>query len=111
MDLRFSSLESSDDLAKAEIKIKLIKADIHARLHIEKSTIQIKSTFLARNSNQIPISFKILDALSGDKGLSGSVLRFDRPTEQSAGSELTLALNYTFKKPARAATKSLSHRV
>jgi len=111
VDLKFSSMESTDVHAKTEIKLKLLKADRYVRLHMEKSTIQIKSAFISRNAKQDPITFKILDGLPGDKGLSGSVLRLDLGSEHPAGSELTLALDYTIKKPARAATKGLLHRV
>jgi aminopeptidase N len=111
VDLKFSSMESTDVHAKTEIKLKLLKADRYVRLHMEKSTIQIKSAFISRNAKQDPITFKILDGIPGDKGLSGSVLRLDLGSEQPAGSELTLALDYTIKKPVRAATKGLLHRV
>ena len=104
IDLNFSSMESSDVQAKAEIKLKLLKADRYVRLHMEKSTIQIKSSFVSRNSKQDPVSFKILDAIPGDKGLSGSVLRLDFGSEQPAGSEATVVIDYTIKKPVRAAT-------
>jgi aminopeptidase N len=111
VDLKFSSMESTEVHAKTEIKLKLLKVDRYVRLHTEKSTIQIKSTFVARNSKQDPITFKILDGIPGDKGLSGSVLRIDLGSEQPAGSEITLAVDYTIKKPVRAATKGLLHRV
>jgi hypothetical protein len=70
-------MESSDIQAKAEIKLKLLKADRYARLHIEKSTVQINSILVARITKQDPISFKILDGVPGDTGVSGSVLRLN----------------------------------
>lgn len=111
VDLKFSSMESGDVQAKTEIKLKLLKADRYVRLHIEKSTIAIKSSFLINGSKRESAKFRILDGIPGDKGLSGSVLRIDLGSEQPAGSELTLALDYTIKKPVRAATKGLLHRV
>jgi len=109
--LKFSSMESTTINASAKITIKLLKPDRHIKLHAEKSTVTIKSASLIQGQDQKSIRFKMIDGLNGDKGLSGSVLNLDLPTEERAGTELTVALSYTIEKPTRGAAKGLMHRV
>lgn len=111
VSLGFPSMESSEIKAKASVQLKLLKADRHVRLHMEKSTLKISSVALQNDSREVPLKFRILDGLAGDKGLSGSVLRVDLPSEQPAGAELQLTLNYIINKPAKGATKGMMHRV
>lgn len=111
VDLTFKSLESSPVEAKVKIKIKLLKPDRYVKLHTEKSTISIKSAVLLSREKPVSLQFKILDGVPGDKGLSGSVLQLELPSEQNEGSEVTVGLSYIIEKPGRGSRKGLMHRV
>lgn len=111
VQLTFPSMESSDINAATKIKLKLVKPDRFVKLHTEKSTIDMKSASLKDAGRNSQLPFKVLDGVSGEKGLSGSVLRLELPKDYPAGSDLEISLHYTIKKPTRGSTKGMMHRV
>lgn len=107
VSLTFKSMTAQDVSARAEITLKLLKADRFVRLHTEKSTVQVLKASVISGNQTTPANFSVIDGVAGHHYLSGSVLKIQLPREAAEGTEVKLALEYVIKPQSETSDRGL----